>query len=87
MRPEVVQGAKAQGRRLYEDGSMSPKPKAGPQPNARAVERANPNAAFKRPAPVASTRPAVATRPAQPAPKPAAKAGKTLPKPPARRPY
>jgi hypothetical protein len=82
MRPEVVQGAKAQGRRLYEDGSMSPKPKAGPQPNARAVERANPNAAFKR-----SAAPVAATRPAQPAPKPAAKAGKTLPKPPARRPY
>ncbi len=88
----AIAQAKASGGRVYEDGSVSrpstvgnfgrskPMPKA-PQPNARAVERANPNARFKRGAvgpPTGQTR----ARPTTP--HPAAKA-KTLPRPPARR--
>jgi len=70
---KAVAAAKARGGRLYEDGSVGGSGQlrgSKAAPNARAVERANPNASFKR-------------APAPPT-KPVAKV-KGLPKPPPRR--
>lgn len=68
----AIRKAKTRGGRLYEDGSVTGSGQlrgSKAAPNARAMERANPNASFKRPG----------ARP--PTPQPAAVA-KTLPKPP-----
>jgi len=65
MRPDVLTSAKAAGRKVFEDGSV------GPRPSARAIERANPNAAFKRPvAPGAKPPAQPASRPASSPPTP-----------------
>jgi hypothetical protein len=92
---KAVAQAKARGGRLYEDGSVGGSgqlrgSKASPSP--RAIERANPNASFKRTTTPGTSSPAAGIPKAPPkgsagAPRPIASAGapKKFPKPPVQR--